>query len=304
MNYDVAIIGGGPAGLTAAIYTCRAGRKTVLLEMGAPGGQAATTDVIENYPGFPEGIDGPDLMIKFYQQAQRFGCEFVTAQATGLKHEGIKKTVSTTGDAIEAKAVVVATGTRSRELGVRGEKELRGKGVSYCANCDGFFFKNKKVAVVGGGDAAVKEAIYLARIVREVVILHRRDEFRAAKVLGDRAINTPNIKIVWDTVVDEMVGENRLQGLRVHNVKTQASADLEVDGVFLYVGTQPNTDFLDAAVRRTPQGYLITNEKFETSVKGVFAAGDCREKGTRQVATAVGDGAGVLEGINEYLDSL
>lgn len=304
MTYDVAIIGGGPGGLTAAIYTCRANRKTVLLEMGAPGGQAATTDVIENYPGFPEGIDGPELMMKFYEQARRFGCEFITAQATGLQDKGMKKIVSTTRGEVEATAVVVATGARSRELGVRGEKELRGKGVSYCATCDGFFFKNKKVAVIGGGDAAVKEAIYLARIAREVVIIHRREELRAAKVLGERAMNTPNIEIMWNTVVDEMTGENRLQGLRVHNVKTQESSDLAADGVFLYVGIQPNTDFLDVSVRRTPQGYLITNEKYETSVKGVFAVGDCREKGSRQVATAVGDGAAVLEGLEEYLDSI
>jgi len=304
MTYDAAIIGGGPGGLTAAIYTCRAGWKTVLLEMGAPGGQAATTDMIENYPGFPEGIAGPDLMIKFYEQALRFGCEVITAEAIKVQDEGNRKVVTTTRGEIEAKAVVVATGTRSRELGVRGEKELRGRGVSYCATCDGFFFKDKKAAVVGGGDSAVKEAVYLARIAREVIIIHRRDSFRAAKVLGERAIKTPNIKIMWDTVVDEMLGENSLQRLRVHNVKTQESSEVDVDGVFLYVGTQPNTGFLDDAIHRNPQGYVTTNEKLETSVKGIYAIGDCRDKGSRQVATAVGDGASVLEALDEYLHTL
>lgn len=304
MTYDTAVIGGGPGGMTAAIYACRAGWKTILLEMGAPGGQAATTDLIENYPGFPEGIAGPDLMVKFYEQALRFGCEFMTAQVNGLEDRGFIKAVSTTQGVVEAKAVVVATGTSSRELGVRGEKELRGRGVSYCATCDGFFFRDKKIAVVGGGDAAVKEAIYLARIAREVIIIHRRDRFRASKVLGDRAMAVPNIKVIWNSVVDEMVGENRLERLRVHNVNTQESSDLEVDGVFMYVGTRPNTDFLDASVNRNPQGYLITNERLETSVKGVYAVGDCRAKGSRQVATAVGDGASVLESLDEYLHSL
>jgi len=260
--------------------------------------------MIENYPGFPEGIAGPDLMIKFYEQALRFGCEVITAEAIKVQDEGNRKVVTTTRGEIEAKAVVVATGTRSRELGVRGEKELRGRGVSYCATCDGFFFKDKKAAVVGGGDSAVKEAVYLARIAREVIIIHRRDSFRAAKVLGERAIKTPNIKIMWDTVVDEMLGENSLQRLRVHNVKTQESSEVDVDGVFLYVGTQPNTGFLDDAIHRNPQGYVTTNEKLETSVKGIYAIGDCRDKGSRQVATAVGDGASVLEALDEYLHTL
>lgn len=304
MIYDVIIIGAGPAGLTSAIYTCRAGYKTLIVEMGAPGGQAATTEIIENYPGFPEGISGPDLMMNFYSQAARFGCEFTTAQVTAVKSMDNKKIVETSNDTLEAKALIIATGTWPRELGVQGEREYRGRGVSYCATCDGFFFRNKKVAVIGGGDAAVKEAIYLANLAEEVYIVHRRDEFRAAKILGDKLSVIPNIKIVWDSVVDEIVGESQVQRVKIHNVRTQRKDELSVNGVFLYVGTKPNTEFLDKTFSRNPQGYLITGESLETTVRGIFAAGDCREKTSRQVATAVGDGALVLSAVEEYLHTL
>lgn len=304
MVYDVVILGGGPGGMTAAIYACRAGWDTVIIEMGAPGGQASTTEIIENYPGFPEGISGPDLMAKFYEQANRFGCRFMTAQALGVKEEGLLKTVETNQGAIKGKALIIATGSQSRELGVTGEKRFRGRGVSYCATCDGFFFRGKKVAVVGGGDSAVKEALYLAHLAQEVIIIHRRDTFRAAKILADKVKAISNVKVMWDTVVDEIKGVNKLETLRVHNVKTQESREIEADGVFLYVGTQPNTEFLSAAFQRNTQGYLMTNEKLETSIPGVFAIGDCRDKVSRQVAAAVGDGALVLTALDEYLHSL
>jgi len=181
---------------------------------------------------------------------------------------------------------------------------LRGRGISYCATCDGFFFRGKKVAVIGGGDSAVKEAIYLANLVEEVTIIHRRDNFRASKILSDKALQAPNIKVIWDSVVDEMLGENKLEKLKIHNVKTQETTELQVDGVFLYVGTQPNTAFLDASFTRSPQGYIITNQRLETSVPGVFAIGDCCQKETRQVATAVGDGASVLPALEDYLHAL
>lgn len=303
MIYDVAIIGGGPAGLTAAIYACRAGWKTVLIERGAPGGQAATTEIIENYPGFPEGIAGPDLMGKFYEQATRFGCEFITTEVTGFEPEGAVKQVETIQETVQAKAVIIATGSYPRELGVEGEKKLRGRGVSYCATCDGFFFRGKKVAVIGGGDAAVKEAIFLAHLAAEVTIIHRRDSFRAAKVLGDKVGETKNITTVWDSVVDEISGVNKVEKLKVHNVKTQASWEIPVDGVFLYVGTKPNTEFIDARLQRNEQGYLITNENLACNLPGIFAVGDCREKGSRQVANAVGDGASVLPALDDYLHS-
>lgn len=299
--YDVIIVGGGPAGLTAAIYSCRAGWETLLIERGVFGGQAVSTDIIENYPGFSNGILGPELMENFYNQAVRFGCEFITSEVTGITSGEKYKTVETTAGNKEGKIVLIATGAQSRELGVKGEKEFRGRGVSYCATCDGFFFKNKKVAVVGGGDAAVKEALYLANIAREVVIIHRRDTLRADKILGGRALKTPNIKILWDTVLDEIVGIHKISSLRLHNVKTQEAITEEVDGVFMYVGTQPNTGFLTDSFRKTPQGYLVTNENMETTVAGIFAIGDCRQKMSRQVATAVGDGALVLAAVEEYL---
>jgi len=302
--YDVLIIGGGPAGLTTAIYTCRAGWKTVLVEMGAPGGQASNTEIIENYPGFPEGIAGPELMQRFYEQAVRFGCEFVTAQVTGLDPEGDVKKVTVGQRQLEARAVVIATGTHPRQLGVAGETRFRGKGVSYCATCDGFFFRGKKIAVVGGGDAAVKEALYLSNLAEEVTIIHRRDVFRAAKILGEKARKTANIKIMWDSVVDEISGTDKVEKVKIHNVKTKESREIAVDGVFMYVGTVPNTDFLDARIQRSEQGYIITNEKLECNIPGVFAAGDCRLKGSRQVANAVGDGASVLPAIDEYLHNL
>ena len=299
--YDVVIIGGGPAGLTAAIYSCRAGRKTLLLEKGAFGGQAVSTEMIENYPGFPEGISGFELMINFHKQAERFGCDFLNSEVLELETKGASKRVITSAGEVVGKAIILATGSKPRELGIRGEKEFHGKGVSYCATCDGFFYRNKRVAVVGGGDSAVKEALYLANMVREVVIIHRRDKLRADKILGEKALATPNIKICWDTVVDEIIGEDKIKAVKIHNIKTQQTQGIDVDGVFMYVGNQPNTEFLGEELQKNPQGYLITNENMETSVPGVYAIGDCREKLSRQVATAVGDGALVFSAVEEYL---
>lgn len=301
MTYDVLIIGGGPAGMTAAIYACRAGLKTVLIEMGAPGGQAASTDIIENYPGFSEGISGPELMMKFYEQALRFRCEFITAQVTALiPGESLHK-VETNQGVYAAKIVIIASGASHKSLGVKGENRLRGRGISYCATCDGFFFRGKKLAVIGGGDSAVKEAIYLANLASEVTIIHRRDEFRAAKILADRAKNTPNISIIWDTVVLELLGENKLEALKLQNVKTKETSDIPAEGVFLYVGTQPNTSFLAENIAKNEQGYIIVERNLQTSVPGIFAIGDCCQKETRQVATAVGDGAAVLSSVEEYM---
>lgn len=304
MQYDVIIIGGGPAGLTAGIYACRSGWKTLLIERGAPGGQATTTEIIENYPGFPDGISGPELMSKFYSQAARFGCEFMTADVNSVSYQGSLKLIETSQGTIEGKTLIIATGSMPKELGVEGEQKFRGRGVSYCATCDGFFFKGKKVAVVGGGDAAVKEAMYLANLAEEVTVIHRRDKFRAAKVLGDKAIENGKINIMWDTVVDEIVGSTKIEGIRIHNVKTQEVKTIAVDGVFMYVGTQPNTGFVNGNIEKNPQGYIITDEDLSTNIEGVYAVGDCRLKGSRQVATAVGDGALVMPALEDYLHSL
>ncbi|MGI6607241.1 MAG: thioredoxin-disulfide reductase [Peptococcia bacterium] len=305
--YDIVIIGGGPAGLTAGIYACRAGWKTLVIEKGAIGGQAAITDRIENYPGFTEGISGPELMNNFYNQAVHFGCEMKIAEVSGLRKAQLQAgekpliTVETTDGQVQGKAVLVAAGAQARELGIKGEKEFRGRGVSYCATCDGFFFRNKKVAVIGGGDAAVKEALFLAKLAREVVVIHRRDTFRADKYLSEQVKATPNIKIYWDTVADEIVGEKLITALLLHNVKTLETITEAVDGVFVYVGRKPNTDFLGDDYPKSTQGYLLTDESLQTVIPGVFAIGDCREKQVRQVATAVGDGASVLAAVEEYM---
>lgn len=303
MAYDVAIIGGGPAGMTAAIYACRAGWKTVLIEQGAPGGQAAVTEIIENYPGFPEGIGGPELMMKFYEQARRFGCEFITTQVETFSPEGKVKIINTTSGPIEAKSVIIATGSQPRGLDVPGEEKYRGRGVSYCASCDGFFFRDKKVVVIGGGDSAVKESMYLANLAAEVTIIHRRDEFRAAKVLSNRIEEIANVKILWDSVVTEISGDEKLQKVHIRNVKSGETEEIAADGVFLYVGTRPNTEFIGEGVKRNELGYLLANEDLECNIPGVFAVGDCRAKGSRQVANAVGDGASVLPAVDEYLHS-
>lgn len=305
--YDIVIIGGGPAGLTAGIYACRAGWKTLVIEKGAIGGQAAITDRIENYPGFTEGISGPELMNNFYNQAVHFGCEMKIAEVSGLRKAQLQAgekpliTVETTDGQVQGKAVLVAAGAQARELGIKGEKEFRGRGVSYCATCDGFFFRNKKVAVIGGGDAAVKEALFLAKLAREVVVIHRRDTFRADKYLSEQVKATPNIKIYWDTVAEEIVGEKIITSIILRNVKTLETITEAVDGIFVYVGRKPNTDFLGDAYPKSTQGYLLTDESLQTAIPGVFAIGDCREKQVRQVATAVGDGASVLAAVEEYM---
>jgi thioredoxin reductase (NADPH) len=291
MKQDILIVGGGPAGLTAGIYAARAGLQVLLLEKAAPGGQAAATDNIDNYPGFPDGISGPELMMKFLAQAERFGLE--------IKYEGVLevdfslqgKIVKTDGGEYTAKAVIIASGASPRELGVPGEKEFRGKGVSYCATCDGAFFRNKRVLVVGGGDAAVEEGVFLTKFAREAVLVHRRDALRATKVLQDRALANKKMEFRFNTIVEEIKGSRQVEGVRLKNIITGEVLEEPVDGVFIFVGTAPNTGFLGKAVTLDAQGYILTNENLGTSVAGVFAAGDVRLKFLRQVSTAVSDGA-------------
>ena len=299
--YEVLIIGAGPAGMTAAIYAARAGYKTAILEHGVPGGQAATTDMIENYPGFPEGISGPELMMKFFEQTQTFGVEMIYEQVQSVDFSGDIKKVITDKQTVEAKTVVIASGAKPRTLGVPNEGRLRGRGVSYCATCDGFFFRDQPVAVVGGGDTAVEEAMYLTKMCSSVTLIHRRDELRANKLAQSRAFANEKLNILYDTVVDEIVGDEKVCQLKLRNKKTAETSELDVNGVFIFVGYLPNDAFLPAELEENEQGYIITDEEMATNIPGVFAVGDVRQKKLRQVTTAVGDGGAVMHGIEEYL---
>lgn len=299
--YEVLIIGAGPAGMTAAIYAARAGYKTAILEHGVPGGQAATTDMIENYPGFPEGISGPELMMKFFEQTQTFGVEMIYEQVQSLNLMGDVKKVITDKQTIETKVVVIASGAKPRTLGVANEGRLRGRGVSYCATCDGFFFKDQPVAVVGGGDTAVEEAMYLTKMCSSVTLIHRRDELRANKLAQSRALANEKLNIIYDTVVDEIVGDEKVTQLKLRNKKTDTASTLDVNGVFIFVGYLPNGSFLPAELEVNELGYIVTDEEMATNIPGVFAVGDVRQKKLRQVTTAVGDGGAVMHAIEDYL---
>ncbi|OIQ59021.1 thioredoxin reductase [Moorella thermoacetica] len=304
MVYDLMIIGGGPAGLTAALYGARGGLNTILLEMGAPGGQAGQTGRIENYPGFPDGITGIDLAMKFAEQAERSGARLEMTTVRKVDFSGVNKKAITSNGEYEARAMIIASGARPRPLGVPGEDELRGRGVSYCATCDGAFFRDKKVAVVGGGDSAVEEALFLTRFASQVTIIHRRDALRATRVIQDRARDNPKISFLWNTVVNAIQGKDKVSSLQLKDVRTGALREEPFDGVFIFIGLKPNTDFLDGALTLDPDGYIVTREDLATSIPGVFAAGDVRAKNFRQVSTAVGDGAVAAMAAGRYLANL
>lgn len=290
--YDLTIVGAGPAGLTAGIYAARGGLKTAIIELAMPGGQAASTEKIENYPGFPEGIGGYELMNAFHRQALSFGVEFIFEEVKSLKLQGEIKEVITDNKSIQSKSVIIAAGSKPRPLGVSGEDTFHGRGVSYCATCDGAFFKGKKVIVVGGGDAALEEGNYLTKFAEQVTIIHRRTIFRAAKIVVERAEKNPKITFELNCVVEEILGIDKVEGVRIKNVISDSEIrEIKADGVFIYVGTKPNDKFLNAELNVTKQGYINTDTQLQTNIPGVFAAGDIRNTSLRQVATAVGDGA-------------
>ncbi|MCG0277380.1 MAG: thioredoxin-disulfide reductase [Thermanaeromonas sp.] len=301
MTYDLIIIGGGPAGLTAGLYGARGGLHTLIIERGAPGGQAGQTDRIENYPGFPEGISGLDLAFKFTEQAQKYGARLEMGTVEKVDFSGEIKRVWTGEGEYTGRAVIIATGASPRPLDVPGEEALRGKGVSYCATCDGAFFRGKKVAVVGGGDSAVEEALFLTRFADQVSIIHRRDKLRAIKVLQQRAQENPKINFYWNTVVEAILGESKVEALRLKNVASGDTWEEPFDGVFIFIGLKPNTEFLGNTIALDENGYIITREDLSTSSPGVFAAGDVRSKAFRQVTTAVGDGAAAAMAAQKYL---
>jgi thioredoxin reductase (NADPH) len=286
--YDLVIVGGGPAGLTAGIYAMRGGLKTLLIEKLAPGGQIALTEMVENYPGLPE-ISGAELTRLMEEHAKKFGVTIVNEEVMRIEDEGSSRVAKTNDKDYTARTVIVASGAKPRKLGVKGEEKFVGRGVSFCAICDGRFFQNKDVCVVGGGDSAVQEALYLSKLARKVYIVHRRSQLRTEKITQERAFSNPRIQFVWDSLVEEVAGDNKVESVLTRNVKNDKERRLSVDGVFIYVGNVPNTDFID--VKKDESKFIITNDRLETSMRGIFAAGDCRAKPLRQVATAVGDGA-------------
>lgn len=296
--YDTVIVGSGPAGLTAAIYAKRAGLATLLIEnTPVGGGQIATTDRVDNYPGLP-GINGMELGMKFREHAEELGCEFRDGQVVRVEPD---KVTLDDGTTIDTKTVVLALGADHRQLGVPGENEFRGKGVSYCATCDGAFFRKKDVAVVGGGDVALDDAIYLSRFASRVYLIHRRDEFRGAQSLVDEASSKENVTFVMDTVVNQVDGENMVTGIETENRKTGEKSTIQVNGVFMAVGTQPNTAGIEGLPDTDEKGYVIAGEDCVTSIPGIFAAGDLRTKQLRQVITAAADGANAITSVQNFL---
>jgi len=301
--YEVIIVGGGPGGLAAGLYTSRARLSTLLIESALFGGQMTTTEMIENYPGFPQGVTGEELSRLMEEQAKRFGMETVTEEVVKVSLEEEMKVIQTYESTYYCEALVICTGTEYRKLGVPGEKEFAGKGVSYCATCDGAFFRDSQIVVVGGGDSALTEALFLTKFAKELTIIHRRDALRGTKIYQERVFANPKIKFLWNSVVQEIKGDSVVRSIVVKNVKSGETKEYATDGAFLFVGLVPRTQFLKGVVQMDGGGYILTNEDCETSVKGIFAAGDCRKKLLRQVATAVGDGATAAFAAEKYLES-
>jgi len=289
-KYEVIIIGGGPAGLTAGLYTSRAGLRSLLIERGVVGGQMVNATLVENYPGFPEGIAGSELGSLMHRQAAKYGLKVITAEVTGIT-QGQFYSVATTEGNFEAAVIIIAAGSEYRKLGVVGEERLSGHGVSYCATCDGFFFRNREVAVVGGGDTAITDALELTQHASKVYVIHRRDQLRAGQVLQERAFAHPKLGFIWDTVVEEVSGDRVLEELKLRNVKTGQQSNLKVDGVFVAIGLMPNSRNFFNIAELDDAGYIVTDEIMATSAAGVFAAGDIRRNSSRQITAAVGDGA-------------
>jgi thioredoxin reductase (NADPH) len=300
-GYDVIIIGGGPAGLSAAIYAARDKLAALLIEKGMVGGQIVNTDIVENYPGFPDGISGFDLTQSMYRQAQRFGLEILNAEVTGLQDGQMKVVMTSAGD-LFARAVIIAGGSERQKLGIPGEAEFTGKGVSYCATCDAAFFRDKTVAVVGGGNAALTEAIHLSKFASRIIIIHRRDQFRAMPVLQDKVKAIPRIEVLWDSAVEEIMGEALVSRIRVRHIPSGRVSVLDVAGVFVAIGLRPNTDYLKGFLALDTNGAIVTDAKLEASVSGIFAAGDIRSNSIRQVISAAGDGATAALSAGRYIE--
>jgi thioredoxin reductase (NADPH) len=291
MKYDVAIIGAGPGGLSAAVYAARGGLRTVIFEKGLVGGQIVLTTEIENYPGFEESLSGFELIDKMKKQAEKFEAEIKEEEVKAIGLEGLCKIIETSSGTYRAKSVILATGAHPRKLNVPGEAKYTGRGVSYCATCDGALYRDKVVAVVGGGDSAVEEAMFLTRFAQKVYIIHRRDKLRAVKIVQERAFKNEKIEIIWDTVIQGIDGGDQLEKIHLYNRKTEKFNTLPVDGLFVYVGIIPNNELIESRIDLSEQGFILTDEEMHTNIPGIYAAGDIVDKPLRQVVTAAGEGA-------------
>lgn len=304
-DYDVVIIGGGPAGLTAGIYTARARLKTLLLERLFPGGQILTSPLVENYPGFAQGVSGEAIVNEMVKQATRLGLEIKTETTISIEDYGQDgKVVKTNSGSYKALAIILATGASPSKLNVPGEDKLKGKGVSYCATCDAPLFRDKEVIVVGGGDTAIEDAIFLTTFCRSVKVVHRRDQLRATKVLQERAFQNKKINFIWNTVVTEILGQDKVEKVKLKNVKTGKEVIVPTDGIFVGVGLNPNTDIVRGLVEMDEKNYILTNDDMVTSREGIFAAGDCRRRSFRQMINACGEGATAAYSAQKYIENI
>jgi len=302
--YDCVIIGGGPAGLSAGIYAMRSRLNTVLLEKYLPGGQTVVIDRVENYPGFPGGCSGPEIAARMEEHARGLGLEIISADVVSLEVSDREKIIHCSQGDFLSLTVIIASGATPRRLNLPNEARLIGKGVSYCATCDGAFFRDKKIAVVGGGDCAIQDALFLSRFASNVVVIHRRDTLRACRLLQERAFAQPNITFEWNSKVSEIVGNEKVEALVLQDARTGEYRTISVDGVFVLIGTDPNTQFVKGTVGTDSEGYILTNEDMQTDMPGVFAAGDCRRKSVRQIITAASDGAIAALSAERYIQSL
>ncbi|MBX7160064.1 MAG: thioredoxin-disulfide reductase [Acidimicrobiia bacterium] len=301
--HDVVIIGSGPAGLTAALYAARASLSPVVFEGAASGGQLMLTTEVENFPGFPEGIMGPELMERFREQAQRFGADLRPLDVERIDLSARPFTLSVGGEELQTKAIVLATGATARWLGLDNEARLAGRGVSTCATCDGFFFREKAIAVVGGGDSAIEEALFLTRFGSKVTVVHRRDELRASKIMAARAHENPKIDFVWNSVVVDLLGDEKLEGVVLEDVATGDRSRLDVEGLFVAIGHTPTTDIVKGQVELDDAGYVVTHSGTRTNVRGVWAAGDVQDREWRQAVTAAGSGCAAAIDVERYLEA-
>ena len=299
--YDIIIVGAGAGGLTAGLYAGRGGLKTLIIEKMFSGGQAATTYEVDNYPGFDETIGGPDLMMKMEKHCKKFGAEIIYEDVVEIDVDHSIKKVKTNKNTYESKTIILAMGANPKELGLEKEREFRGTGVSYCATCDGAFYRDKNVAVIGGGDTAVEDALFLSKFCPKVYIIHRRDELRAVKVLQDAVFANDKIEIVWDSTVEKILGDHNVEGITVKNIKSGEIRDLSIEGLFIAIGVTPNSEMVKNKVEVNKNGYIITDDAMQTNKPGVYAVGDIREKYLRQIVTAAADGAIAAYAAERYI---